>query len=59
MIEPPMKENTNVKYMKFWRINEKQEEQVNEYQVLEIILTRFTTVQDHNEFIGQEEDEKI
>jgi hypothetical protein len=59
MIEPPMKENTDVRYMKVWRRNEKQEEQVNEDQVPEIVLTIFTTVQDHNEFTGQEEDDRI
>jgi hypothetical protein len=59
MIEPPMKENTDVRYIKVWKINEKQEEKVNEDQVPEIVLTRFTTMQDHNEFVGQEEDDKI
>jgi hypothetical protein len=59
MIEPPMKENIDVRYKKVWRRNEKQEEQVNENQVPEIILTRFTTTQDHNEFTGQEEGVRI
>jgi hypothetical protein len=33
VIGPPMKENTDVRYMNVWRRNEKQEEQVNEDQV--------------------------
>jgi hypothetical protein len=59
MIEPPMNENIDVRYMKVWRRNEKQEEHVNENEVLEIILTIFTVVQDHNEFMGQEEGVRI
>jgi hypothetical protein len=50
-----MKENIDVRYRKVWRRNEKQEEKENENHVPEIIITRFTTTQDHDEFIGQEE----
>jgi hypothetical protein len=56
VIEPPMKENINIIYMKFWRRNEKQEEQVNENQVLEIVLTRFAAAQSYDEYAGKEED---
>jgi hypothetical protein len=59
VIESPVKENTNVRYRNVWRRNEKQEEHVNEYQVLEIVLTIFTTTKDHNEFASQEEDDRI
>jgi hypothetical protein len=54
-----MKENIDVRYMKVWRRNEKQEEKVNENQVPEIILTRFAAVQDHDESTGKEEDVRI
>jgi hypothetical protein len=59
LIESTMKENTDVRYMKVWRRNEKQEEKVNKEHVPEIILIVFTIVQDHNEFTVQEEDVKI
>jgi hypothetical protein len=36
MIDPTMKENINVRYMKVWRRKERQEEQVNEEHVPEI-----------------------
>jgi hypothetical protein len=54
-----MKENTDVRYMKVWRRNEKQEEKVNEHHVPKIIVTIFIATQDHNEFTGQEEGVKI
>jgi hypothetical protein len=49
----------DVRYMKVWRRNEKQEEQVNEDQVPEIVLTGFAVVRDHDESIGKEEEVKI
>jgi len=54
-----MKENTDVRYRKVWKRNEKQEEQVNEEHVLEIVLTRSTVAPYRNEFTYQEEDVKI
>jgi hypothetical protein len=42
--------------MKVWRRNEKQEEQVNENQVLEIVLTRFAATQNHDESTRKEKD---
>jgi hypothetical protein len=59
VIDPPMKENIDVRYMKVWIRNEKQEEQVNENQVLEIVLTRFAAVKDHDESTVKEEDVRI
>jgi hypothetical protein len=38
------------------RRNEKQEEQVNENQVPEIVLTRFAATQNHDESRGKEKD---
>jgi hypothetical protein len=35
---------------------EKKEEKLNEDQVPKIVITIFIIAQDHNEFIGQEED---
>jgi hypothetical protein len=56
----------DVRYRKVLRRNEKQEEHVNENQVLEIVLTRFVATQNHDESRGkekdvifQEEDEKV
>jgi hypothetical protein len=54
-----MKEHNNVRYRKVWRINEKQEEQVNEDQVPEIVLTIFIVVKCHNELARQEGDDRI
>jgi hypothetical protein len=45
--------------MKVWRRNEKQEEQVNEDQVPEIVLTGFAVVRDHDESTGKEEEVRI
>jgi hypothetical protein len=55
VIEPPMNENTDVRYKKVWIRNEKQEEKVNENQVPNIVLTIFSATQDHDESIGREE----
>jgi hypothetical protein len=59
VIDPPMKENIDVIYMKVWIRNKKQEEHVNENQVLEIILTRFAATKDHDESTFKEEDVRI
>jgi hypothetical protein len=58
MMDPSMKDNTNIRYKKVWRRKKKQEEQVNE-DILEIVLTGFVEVWNHNESIEKEEDVKI
>jgi hypothetical protein len=47
MIEPSMKENIDVRYMKVWRRKERQEEKVNKEQVPEIV--GFTVVRERRE----------
>jgi hypothetical protein len=55
MMESSMKENNNIRYKKVPIRKQKQEEKVNE-ELLEIILTRFTELQNHDESRGKEED---
>jgi hypothetical protein len=58
MMKSSMRENIDIRYNKVWRRNKKQEEQVNE-ELLEIILTIFTELLNHDESTDKEEDVRI
>jgi hypothetical protein len=55
MMDPSMKQNTDIMYKKVRRIKQNREEKENE-ELPDIILTRFIEFQDHDESTSKEED---
>jgi hypothetical protein len=58
MMKYCLKEKTDIRYKKVWGRKKKQEEKLNE-ENLEIVLTRFAEVGNHDESTCKEEDIRI